>query len=269
MAVPGHLIGYGPSRPCPAWAFGVRVFPGPDWDNAGHGHQDVLRGQDGVLAHVLGVTKIPTRAVLDEWAEYIIMAIAEGWSTNGGFAPHRSSYVQWGPELFRPLGGGPEYFYRSGDMMMYDLSYIPWQDPINVADNVSNMARVYYHWEDLVTTKSMEAVARMASQDEKTRFELAVQTALNSEFREFQHVLAEALRPEVSTPSRMIFPSFPVHMIVGKADERPQGEEHEVKMDLGKMLADDGTQNANTAGEKTEDDKPNRPGATKRRRKTG
>ena len=56
---------YGGSRPCPPWAFGVRVWPGPTWVSSGMEGQDVVRGPDGVLVRVLGITKAPDKATLE------------------------------------------------------------------------------------------------------------------------------------------------------------------------------------------------------------
>ena len=78
---------YGSSRPCPPWAIGVRVWPGPTWVSSGLQGQDVVRGPDGVLVQVLGVTKPPDQSTLEQWSDYVIDACEMGWIATGGWSP--------------------------------------------------------------------------------------------------------------------------------------------------------------------------------------
>ena len=82
-------IYYGGSRPCPPWAFGVRVWPGPTWVSSGMEGQDVVRGPDGVLVRVLGITKAPDKTTLDTWSDYVIEACEHGLLAEGGWSPHK------------------------------------------------------------------------------------------------------------------------------------------------------------------------------------
>ena len=68
------------SCPCPPWAYGVTVWPGPTWEFDG---QNVVRGKVA-----LGVTKVPDDDTLQEWSDYVIDAARSGyWSTEAGWAP--------------------------------------------------------------------------------------------------------------------------------------------------------------------------------------
>ena len=138
---------YGGSRPCPPWAFGVRVWPGPTWVSSGMEGQDVVRGPDGVRVRVLGITKAPDKSTLENWSDYVIQACEEGWRPNGGWPHARSLWVEWDSELFRP-GQGPSFFYKSGDDGEFDLNYAPQQDPINIAEGVRIMEWSFDQWQD-------------------------------------------------------------------------------------------------------------------------
>ena len=108
------------ATPCPPWAYGVRVVPGPSWDDSGFGPQNFIL-TDGSIP-VSGITKVPDDATLKDWAQYIVAAAAHDMDVQGGWAPHRSSCVEWGA---RPDGSGRQYYYKSADDGMYDLYYFP------------------------------------------------------------------------------------------------------------------------------------------------
>ena len=143
------MVAYGEGRPCPPWAIGVRVWPGPDFARSGCGSQDVVVGRNNVTAHVLGITKLPDAATLQEWARYVVMAAEEGWALDGGWAPYRSLWVEWGPQVFRPAAG-PMYYYKAADNGAFDCCYSPAQDPVRAKDAMYLFVRTNDDWKDRV-----------------------------------------------------------------------------------------------------------------------
>ena len=78
---------YGSSRPCPPWAIGVRVWPGPSWKASGLTGQDVVRAPDGSMVRLLSITKAPDETTLDTWSDYVIEAGEHGFCLKGGWSP--------------------------------------------------------------------------------------------------------------------------------------------------------------------------------------
>ena len=215
---------YGGSRPCPPWAFGVRVWPGPTWVSSGMEGQDVVRGPDGVLVRVLGITKAPDKSTLENWSDYVIQACAEGFRPDGGWSPARSLWVEWGSELFRP-GQGPSFFYKSGDDGEFDLNYAPQQDPINIAEGVRIMERSFHHWQVMVQEKleyRRSLVVSLQAVISFSRFELRVKEYMRLAVLEFHaaRLAAETFmkQNEDAEPSK-IMTTFPSNMISGDAEQ--------------------------------------------------
>ena len=158
------------SCPCPPWAYGVTVWPGPTWEFDG---QNVVRGKVA-----LGVTKVPDDDTLQEWSDYVIDAARSGYWREAGWAPHRSSWVEWGPEESRP-GTGPMYFYKSGDEGAYDLNYSPDQETINVAECAVSMFTCFHKWLDLVEKKFKRVLESMPDTADTADFELNANAAMD------------------------------------------------------------------------------------------
>ena len=108
--------------PCPPWAYGAIVGPGPSWLSSGFGSQNQRKvgGQD---AFVFGTMLEPSEATLIAWADEVVLAIREGWNPLGAWAPHRSGEIRWG------LQDGSDddslFFYKCGDDGHYDLQFWP------------------------------------------------------------------------------------------------------------------------------------------------
>ena len=178
---------YGTAKTCPPWAYGARVWPGPNWE---WGAQDVVKGPDGQLARVLGRVLIPDRNTFQEWAVYLFLAAEQGALLNGGFAPDRSVWVEWGPDLFDE--GGPEYFYKAHDEGMSDLYYSPAQD-INKEDRALAMWRnVRNEWRIMVMTRVGNYMWRQPANEETIRVCLAVQDFMAEADQDFQHQMIAA-----------------------------------------------------------------------------
>ena len=79
---------FGTGVPCPPWAYDAIVAPGPDWDAAGHAFQNVVTDGQGQKKEVLGRLVYPTASDLQEWSNYIVMALEVGWCPFGGWAPY-------------------------------------------------------------------------------------------------------------------------------------------------------------------------------------
>ena len=213
---------YGGSCPCPPWAFGVRVWPGPTWVSSGMEGQDVVRGPDGVLVRVLGITKAPGKSTLENWSDYVIEACEQGCKPNGGWSPARSLWVEWGSELFRP-GQGPSFFYKSGDDGEFDLNYAPQQDPINIAEGVRIMARSFDQWQVMVEEKMMLRIWGFVSLAHipKDVFELSVKEYMRLAVLEFHLacLAAETFMNQNNAEPSTIMTTFPSNMILGDAEQ--------------------------------------------------
>ena len=108
--------------PCPPWAYGAIVAPGPSWLSSGFGSQNQRKvgGQD---AFVFGTMLEPSEATLIAWADEVVLSIREGYNPLGAWAPHRSGEIRWG------LRDGSDdesvWYYKCGDDGYYDLQFWP------------------------------------------------------------------------------------------------------------------------------------------------
>ena len=143
------------ATPCPPWAYGVRVVPGPSWDDSGFGPQDFVLA-DGSLP-VCGTTRVPDDTVLNDWAQYLVDAANAGAEPAGGWAPHRSSCVQWGDCA---EGTDRQYYYKSADNGLYDLYYFPGeQDTREFArDGLRTTTWLFRRWKSMVHAATIERI---------------------------------------------------------------------------------------------------------------
>ena len=115
-------------RPVPAGCYGLRVCPGPDWDEGGFADQN----EDS-----WGTTVTPNAADILEW-------VTQVWAEPrappgpgvcpfdrchgiGGWWPTRSTVVIWDADPNK------RWYYRAGDEGGYDLAFVPSDQEFDVA----------------------------------------------------------------------------------------------------------------------------------------
>ena len=109
----------GPLQLCPPFLYGVRVVPSPGFFASGFGGQNIMvRGNDryGQRQPQVGTTRRPNASTLKVWAAYPVEAFLAGWCPHGGWAPHRSQEVCWGPDN--------QAYYKAADVGHWDVYWL-------------------------------------------------------------------------------------------------------------------------------------------------
>ena len=190
---PSSRLKYG-ARPCPPWAYGVRVVPAiPDRINEASAHSPSWAGS------CIGTTQIPDEATLTDWAYYVVRAIGAGGDAHNGWAPHRSSWVEWDGA---PLSEGlrRQVYNKSADLGRYGLHYYPDCDGnLSVGASVSMMTQLFSTWKLKVRQATAEWAAAMEDDAEKSCFIAKVMNAMDRADDEFLEVVRAAHRVEPDT----------------------------------------------------------------------
>jgi len=240
-----HRCGLG--APCPSWAFGAVVGPGPAWVRSGFALQNVVKNAKGKQIEVLGKVELPSETVLREWADYIVMALQSGLDAFGGWAPYRSVVVTWGKAA---LGHRSEtFYYKAGDVGEYDLEFWPKQWPMSCYASQSLqslMQATFDHWEELVV-KTAAAAVQQADSKEGDIFMAKVRTHVRQErdhmegqIRDGKEMVAvqKAMRPHPSDAEAV---KFPATMEIGRSleaeEDSPLEEISDVSSDSAKKTS--------------------------------
>jgi hypothetical protein len=93
------------------------VGPGPDFVRSGFAGDNRVC-VNGRAELCLGTTVIPDAAVLRQWMDYPLQALARGQDPMGGWSPCRSSVVRWGTDRH-------ESYFKAADDNQFDLVYWP------------------------------------------------------------------------------------------------------------------------------------------------
>ena len=183
------------AQPCPPWAYGKRVAPGPTWDDSGFGPQNLPQA-DG-SSPVFGTTKVPDDAILTDWAQYVVIAADSGMDMQGGWAPHRSLCVEWATH---PIESGQHYYYKSADQGMYDLYYFPdGQEGDALGEALHTMINLFIKWKFMVQSASAKWAAAMPDGNAVALFKDRIAQALQHADEELTNVFDTA-RCSLHTP---------------------------------------------------------------------
>ena len=127
----------------------------------------------------MGLRKVPNDAVLNDWAQYLVDAADAGADVAGGWAPHRSSCVQWGACA---EGNDRQYYYKSADNGLYDLYYFPDQEDAHefACGSLRTTTQLFGRWKSMVHGAATARAASLTS-DRVKAFRARVLNALQAE----------------------------------------------------------------------------------------
>ena len=176
-------------KPCPAWAYGALVAPGPHFIYSGF-HSQNTQEVDGHEHLVFGQVLVPSHATLRSWAEYVVKCIQDGTDPSGGWAPHRSCVARWGrngadrstPQVF---------YYKADDDSMFDLQYFPLPQPIVERAAIITMTQRCDEFFHILTEIKDELMTSLPTKDKKMHMQERFDSYIEIERLDLNRVLAQ------------------------------------------------------------------------------